>query len=135
MTDYERGVEQASTIYKEVIREYVTENEKLRKDMEDLEGYDQMLRDRLRQETELQVKSKAENEKLRELAHDLYKYFVDCECCHECCDNYPEQELCPYLKRLHALGIDPWNRPLVMVDDERGFELETGADDYVDCRV
>lgn len=30
MTDYERGVEQASAIYKEVIREYVTENAKLR---------------------------------------------------------------------------------------------------------
>ena len=31
MTDYERGVEQASAIYKEVIREYVAENAKLRK--------------------------------------------------------------------------------------------------------
>ena len=30
MTDYERGVEQASSIYKEVIREYVAENAKLR---------------------------------------------------------------------------------------------------------
>lgn len=30
MTDYERGVEQASNIYKEVIREYVAENAKLR---------------------------------------------------------------------------------------------------------
>lgn len=30
MTDYERGVEQASAIYKEVIREYVSENAKLR---------------------------------------------------------------------------------------------------------
>lgn len=30
MTDYERGVEQASAIYKEVIREYVAENDKLR---------------------------------------------------------------------------------------------------------
>lgn len=29
MTDYERGVEQASNIYKEVIREYVAENAKL----------------------------------------------------------------------------------------------------------
>lgn len=29
--DYERGVEQASAIYKEVIREYVAENAKLRK--------------------------------------------------------------------------------------------------------
>ena len=32
MTDYERGVEQASSIYKEVIREYVAENAKLRAD-------------------------------------------------------------------------------------------------------
>lgn len=31
MTDYERGVEQASSIYKEVIREYVAENAKMRK--------------------------------------------------------------------------------------------------------
>lgn len=30
MTEYERGVEQASAIYKEVIREYVAENAKLR---------------------------------------------------------------------------------------------------------
>ena len=30
MTDYERGVEQASAVYKEVIREYVAENAKLR---------------------------------------------------------------------------------------------------------
>ena len=31
MTDYERGVEQASFIYKEVFREYVADNIKLRK--------------------------------------------------------------------------------------------------------
>ena len=31
MTDYERGVEQTSAIYKEAIREYVAENIKLRK--------------------------------------------------------------------------------------------------------
>ena len=30
MTDYERGVEQASNSYREVIREYVAENAKLR---------------------------------------------------------------------------------------------------------
>ena len=30
MTDYERGIEQASVVYKEVIREYVAENAKLR---------------------------------------------------------------------------------------------------------
>lgn len=33
MTDYERGVEQASAIYKEVIREYVAENTKLRNEV------------------------------------------------------------------------------------------------------
>ena len=37
MTDYERGVEQASAIYKEVIREYVAENAKLRELVRDYE--------------------------------------------------------------------------------------------------
>lgn len=41
------------------------ENAKLREDMDDQEGYDQMLRDRLRQQTELHVKSESENSKLR----------------------------------------------------------------------
>jgi len=36
MTDYERGVEQASAIYKEVIREYVADNAKLLKLVEDM---------------------------------------------------------------------------------------------------
>ena len=36
MTDYERGVEQASAIYKEVIREYVAENAKLRESVRNL---------------------------------------------------------------------------------------------------
>lgn len=36
MTDYERGVEQASNIYREVIREYVAENAKLRKFVYDM---------------------------------------------------------------------------------------------------
>lgn len=36
MTDYERGVEQASAIYKEVIREYVAENAKLRELVQDM---------------------------------------------------------------------------------------------------
>lgn len=35
MTDYELGVEQASAIYKEVIREYVAENVKLRELVEE----------------------------------------------------------------------------------------------------
>ena len=36
MTDYERGVEQASSIYREVIREYVAENDKLRELVRDM---------------------------------------------------------------------------------------------------
>ena len=36
MTDYERGVEQASATYKEVIRGYVSENDKLRELVRDL---------------------------------------------------------------------------------------------------
>lgn len=43
------------------------DNARLREDMEDLEGYDQMLRDRLRQVTELKVKTDSENANLREL--------------------------------------------------------------------
>lgn len=37
--DYERGVEQASAIYKEVIREYVAENAKLRKLVSNCHGW------------------------------------------------------------------------------------------------
>ena len=37
--DYERGVEQASAIYKEAIREYVAENAKLRELVRDMYGY------------------------------------------------------------------------------------------------
>lgn len=36
MTDYERGIEQASAIYQEVIREYVAENNELRKLVQDM---------------------------------------------------------------------------------------------------
>lgn len=46
MTDYERGVEQASAIYKEVIREYVTENTKLRDEVERLQAENAKLRER-----------------------------------------------------------------------------------------
>jgi len=48
------------------------ENAKLREDLEDQEGYDQMLRDRLRQQTELRVKAEAENVKLRELVAEMW---------------------------------------------------------------
>lgn len=37
MSDYERGVEQASAVYKEVIREYAAENTKLRERVAKLE--------------------------------------------------------------------------------------------------
>ena len=53
-------------------RELRAENAKLREDLEDQEGYDQMLRDRLRQQTELCVETEAKNEKLRELAAEMY---------------------------------------------------------------
>jgi len=36
VSDYERGVEQASSVYKEVIREYVVENSKLRELVRDM---------------------------------------------------------------------------------------------------
>lgn len=48
------------------IADILDENAKLREDMEDMEGYDQMLRDERRQESELYVKAKVENEQLRE---------------------------------------------------------------------
>ena len=52
----------------------VRENAKLREDLEDQEGYDQILRDRLRQQTELCVKAEAENAKLRELVADMWPF-------------------------------------------------------------
>lgn len=48
------------------------ENKQLRKEMEAMEGYDQMLRDERRQERELYVKAKKENAKLRELVNDMW---------------------------------------------------------------
>lgn len=36
MTDYQRGVDQASAVYQEIIHEYVTENAKLRELVEDM---------------------------------------------------------------------------------------------------
>ena len=49
------------------------ENAKLHEDMEDLEAYDQILRDNLRQDNELRVKAEAENDKLREIAVDMLR--------------------------------------------------------------
>ena len=54
------------------VRRYKEENAKLRESLEDQEGYDQMLRDRLRQQTELCVKTETENAKLRALCRDMY---------------------------------------------------------------
>ena len=65
------------------IEELESENAKLREDMEDLEGYDQMIRDRLRQVTELKVKSDSENSKLREFATDLWRFTKTA------CERYP----------------------------------------------
>ena len=49
-------------------------NAMLREDLEDQEGYDQMLRDRLRQQTELRVKAEAENAKLLKAVDYLYGF-------------------------------------------------------------
>ena len=56
-------------------------NARLREDLEDQEGYDQMLRDRLRQQTELCVKAEADNAKLRELVTDMYRCSDPCNDC------------------------------------------------------
>lgn len=57
---------------------YVPESEvaKLREDLEDQEGYDQMLRDRLRQQTELCVKAEAENARLHKLVQRMWPAFI-----------------------------------------------------------
>lgn len=70
MTDYERGVEQASAIYKEVIREYVAENAKLREErdrwhVEQVHAYGNW-EDAHKRATELEL----ENAKLREVVND-----------------------------------------------------------------
>lgn len=59
--------------FRKDVKNLKAENEKLREDLEDQEGYDQMLRDRLRQQTELHVKAEAENAKLRKLVRDMWE--------------------------------------------------------------
>lgn len=49
------------------------ETKRLREEMKDLEAYDQSLRDTLRQENELRIKTKDENKRLREFAQELYE--------------------------------------------------------------
>lgn len=81
----------------------VNENEKLRKDMEDLESYDQILRDRLRKETELQVKSNAENAKLRELVEDM----LDCIEIRAAFNRPPTTDMYEqFAKRASELGVE-----------------------------
>ena len=63
------------------VEELEVENARLREDLEDQEGYDQMLRDRLRQQTELCVKAEADNAKLRELVTDMYRCSDPCNDC------------------------------------------------------
>lgn len=78
------------------------ENAKLREDMEDLEGYDQMLRDRLRQQTELCVKAESENAKLRALLQDV-AICASGKYCYGCPHQY---DGCDRDERLRAEGIE-----------------------------
>lgn len=78
------------------------ENAKLREDMEDLEGYDQMLRDRLRQVTELKVKADSENAKLRALLQDV----AICASGNYCYDCPHQYDGCDRDERLRAEGIE-----------------------------
>jgi len=78
------------------------ENAKLREDMEDIDGYDQMLRDRLRQETELRAKAESDNGRLRGLVRDMYDYYIAgtlsaCDVCDSLldCENHPAMS-CKY---------------------------------------
>lgn len=70
MTDYERGVEQASAVYKEVIREYVSENAKLRE-------YGARLFDKT-------LELGTENAKLRELANAAWTCIHTGTSCSDC---------------------------------------------------
>ena len=54
-----------------------SENTKLRNELEDQEGYDQMLRDRLRQQTELCVKAEDENKRLCNERERLFQANVE----------------------------------------------------------
>ena len=81
------------------------ENAKLREDLEDQEGYDQMLRDRLRQQTELHVKAEAENAKLRKLCVDLYK-LADESYVPFVAENKWMDEFTDIERRMRELGIE-----------------------------
>lgn len=54
-------------------RQLKADNDKLREELDDQAGYDQMLRDILCQQTELCIKAEADNAKLRELSSIMLK--------------------------------------------------------------
>ena len=93
--------EQGARLFDKTL-ELETENAKLREDMEDLEGYDQMLRDRLRQQTELCVKAESENAKLRALLQDV-AICASGKYCYGCPHQY---DGCDRDERLRAEGIE-----------------------------
>lgn len=87
-----------------------SENAKLREDLEDQEGYDQMLRDRLRQQTELCVKAEAENAKLRKLLLDVWNDAIQFDDFWDYVNDdgeiYSEDELPHYQDRMRDLGVE-----------------------------
>ena len=91
-------------IQQELLDYLFCENKKLREDLEDQEGYDQMLRDRLRQQTELCVKAEAENAKLRELVRTIY--MCSCIQCDRC--EYGHGNSCSFdaESELRELGVE-----------------------------
>ena len=98
MTDYERGVEQASAIYKEVIREYVTENTKLRDELAKWESLTANIELPKQPITEFRPKDmERENVKLRKLVADIWE-----DVSHKMyCPRYWE-----YIDRMRELGIE-----------------------------
>lgn len=85
---------------------------KLREELEDQEGYDQMLRDRLRQQTELCVKAEAENAKLLKIVSCLLTCANDTGDCDRCPLNggtgdWNSEDFCDdLLDCLRELGIE-----------------------------
>lgn len=104
MTDYERGVEDASNIYKAVIREYVAENAKLREERREYQATIDSLVDEC-------TDHKAENAKLRELVVTLMAC-VSVDDCDKCPINGAEFKVsevrcCREAKqRMQELGIE-----------------------------
>ena len=109
MTDYERGVEQASAIYKEVIREYVAENAKLLKELEAEHALAEML-------GHCHEHAQAENAELRELVRDMMRFFEDGDYCTACekvaeCDAREEYDDSCLMRgvfhaRMRELGVE-----------------------------